>query len=111
MSGAPDMVRGQMTQDGSARRTSSDDRHITFRNCSTMTAAIRSTRIGGLNETIAVMQYTGGTTGLPKGAMLTHANLSAACCQYVESTRTRTAGLDEGKERVLACCRPSTFMR
>ena len=26
---------------------------------------------------IAVFQYTGGTTGVPKGAMLTHANLSA----------------------------------
>ncbi|NVK33089.1 MAG: long-chain fatty acid--CoA ligase [Rhodobacteraceae bacterium] len=29
------------------------------------------------HETIAVLQYTGGTTGTPKGAMLTHANLSA----------------------------------
>ena len=28
-------------------------------------------------EDIAVLQYTGGTTGTPKGAMLTHANLSA----------------------------------
>ncbi|MDB4894873.1 MAG: long-chain fatty acid--CoA ligase, partial [Firmicutes bacterium] len=26
---------------------------------------------------VAVLQYTGGTTGLPKGAMLTHANLVA----------------------------------
>jgi long-chain acyl-CoA synthetase len=27
---------------------------------------------------IALLQYTGGTTGLPKGAMLTHGNLTAA---------------------------------
>jgi len=31
---------------------------------------------------IALLQYTGGTTGKPKGAMLTHTNLSAACSIY-----------------------------
>ncbi|MGY5877075.1 MAG: long-chain fatty acid--CoA ligase [Candidatus Thorarchaeota archaeon] len=30
-------------------------------------------------ETIAVLQYTGGTSGLPKGAMLTHYNLVSNC--------------------------------
>lgn len=30
---------------------------------------------------VAVLQYTGGTTGVPKGAMLTHANLSANAAQ------------------------------
>lgn len=30
-------------------------------------------------EDIAVLQYTGGTTGLPKGAMLTHYNLVSNC--------------------------------
>lgn len=33
-------------------------------------------------EHLALLQYTGGTTGLPKGAMLTHANLSAAVSSY-----------------------------
>jgi long-chain acyl-CoA synthetase len=31
---------------------------------------------------VALLQYTGGTTGTPKGAMLTHGNLSAACAIY-----------------------------
>lgn len=33
-----------------------------------------------LND-LAVLQYTGGTTGIPKAAMLTHANLAANCTQ------------------------------
>ena len=31
---------------------------------------------GPLEDEVAVLQYTGGTTGEPKGAMLTHANFS-----------------------------------
>lgn len=31
---------------------------------------------------VALLQYTGGTTGLPKGAMLTHANMIAAIHSY-----------------------------
>ena len=33
---------------------------------------------------VAVLQYTGGTTGEPKAAMLTHANLTANCAQMGE---------------------------
>lgn len=32
-------------------------------------------------DDVAVLQYTGGTTGVPKGAMLTHANLTANSMQ------------------------------
>ena len=33
------------------------------------------------DEDVAVLQYTGGTTGVPKGAMLTHANIFANVVQ------------------------------
>jgi long-chain acyl-CoA synthetase len=52
-------------------------------------------------ETIAVLQYTGGTTGLPKGAMLTHANLTAATSQYIETTKLEPPVLIPGEERAL----------
>ena len=39
-------------------------------------------------EDIAVLQYTGGTTGLPKGAMLTHYNLVSNCFQVYEWTKS-----------------------
>ncbi|MEM2534359.1 MAG: AMP-binding protein, partial [Candidatus Nezhaarchaeales archaeon] len=51
-------------------------------------------------EDIAVLQYTGGTTGLPKAAMLTHMNLVANAYQCYEWMRA--AGLKEGEEVGLA---------
>src|SRR3954468_13812002 len=33
-------------------------------------------------EDVALLQYTGGTTGLPKGAMLSHGNLTSAVSIY-----------------------------
>ena len=48
-------------------------------------------------EDVAVLQYTGGTTGTPKAAMLTHANLQANAQQI----NTWSTGLIQGQERVL----------
>jgi long-chain acyl-CoA synthetase len=39
-------------------------------------------------EDVAVLQYTGGTTGLPKGAMLTHYNIVANAFQIAPITLT-----------------------
>jgi len=47
---------------------------------------------------IAVLQYTGGTTGTPKGAMLTHANLYA----NAEQVRAWAQTIEPGRERFLA---------
>lgn len=41
------------------------------------------------SEDVAVLQYTGGTTGLPKGAMLTHGSLVANCLQMAEHDHAR----------------------
>ena len=43
-------------------------------------------------EDLAVLQYTGGTTGVSKGAMLSHANLVSNCLQGCE--RINQAGND-----------------
>ncbi len=47
---------------------------------------------------IAFLQYTGGTTGVSKGAVLTHKNIVANMLQIVEWMRPL---LEEGKETVL----------
>ena len=49
-------------------------------------------------QDIALLQYTGGTTGTPKGAVLTHRNLRANAAQG----RAWMPGLKDGKETVYA---------
>ncbi|MGP5202211.1 AMP-binding protein [Psychrobacter aquimaris] len=47
-------------------------------------------------EDLALLQYTGGTTGKPKGAMLTHYNVMANVCQcYAMFGRAIEAGRSE----------------
>ena len=51
-------------------------------------------------EDIAVLQYTGGTTGQPKGAMLTHANLTVNAAQ-LRAWVDPSGILRDGVERVI----------
>ena len=53
---------------------------------------------------IAVLQYTGGTTGLPKGAILTHANLTAATSIY--ETWFNGQNLSKPREDRVICVLP-----
>ena len=50
-----------------------------------------------VREDIALLQYTGGTTGVPKGAMLTHANLSINILQK----KMWAPELEDGKEIIM----------
>lgn len=51
-----------------------------------------STPINDPAETLIALQYTGGTTGTPKGAMLTHTNFNANAMQITEALK---AGLNK----------------
>ncbi len=48
-------------------------------------------------DDVAVLQYTGGTTGIPKGAMLTHANLVSNCAMML----AHFGGMVEEQQRTL----------
>ncbi len=50
-------------------------------------------------EDMAVLQYTGGTTGVAKGAMLTHRNLIA---NMLQAQAIMASNLDEGSETIVA---------
>jgi long-chain acyl-CoA synthetase len=78
-----------------------DAHHVPFSGLLENDGHYQTYPLGDLTEAIAVLQYTGGTTGLPKGAMITHANLTAANGQYWESTQGEPKILAEGVERFL----------
>ncbi len=98
---APGPVKAYMTAAGMMSEVKYDERRIAFRDLLDNDGRFEAHPLGDLNDAVAVIAYTGGTTGSPKGAMLTHANLTAACAQYAETARAETAELEEGTERIL----------
>lgn len=95
--GAPGPVAAHMKAAGMLADVPADDRHVAFADLIANDGRYEVYPLGDLTEALAVIQYTGGTTGAPKGAMLSHANLTAACMQYVETSVV----IEKGKERVL----------
>jgi long-chain acyl-CoA synthetase len=101
MAPAPASVRAQMAAAGMLAELKRDDRHVAFRDLIDNDGRYEAYPLGALADELAVIQYTGGTTGSPKGAMLTHANLTAACSLYAEVTTRAEEGMRVGEERVL----------
>ncbi len=63
-------------------RIARDAHHVSFAELTAERAAFPPVVVDPVAD-IAVLQYTGGTTGMPKGAMLTHANITANAEQIV----------------------------
>ncbi len=73
-----------------------DEAHVTYDSLIDNDGACDAVEIDPVQD-VAVLQYTGGTTGRPKGAMLSHANVSA----NMEQMRTFFHTAELGKERIL----------
>ena len=58
-----------------------DGQHMRFEDLVANDGKYRTVKIDPLS-TVALLQYTGGTTGTPKGAMLSHAAITAADAMY-----------------------------
>lgn len=81
---------------GDLARVPADDRHVPFARLIDNDGAPAPVAIDPA-EDLAVLQYTGGTTGVPKGAMLTHANLTA----NTDQVRHWFVGMRPGEESLL----------
>lgn len=78
-----------------------DGRHLRWKKLLDNSGGVAKPVIGDPKEEVAVLQYTGGTTGQAKAAMLTHANLTAAMEQSRLWTEAGPNTLEEGKEKIL----------
>ncbi len=79
-----------------------DDQHMRYKDLIANDGRYEPVAVADPWDEVAVLQYTGGTTGVPKGAMLTHANLIAATeslSQYLGGDRP---ALVDGEEKILA---------
>ena len=99
MSAQPETTCATMNKNGLLALVEWDDAHLAFARLLDNDGVFSVYPFRDPATTLAVLQYTGGTTGVPKGAMLTHGNLIAATAQF------RSIGepgvIEEGQERLL----------
>ncbi|AIA75583.1 long-chain fatty acid--CoA ligase [Halomonas campaniensis] len=72
---------------------------VGFRDALKKGASLHHTEVQRTMDDVAALQYTGGTTGMPKGAMLTHRNLVANMLQACAAIGEH---LTDGEELVIA---------
>ena len=92
----PKSVLFPLLKRGEIARVPDDDRHVAFAKLLDNDGAGEPAAIDPRAD-IAVLQYTGGTTGVSKGAMLTHANLHA----NVHQALMWSPDLVPGEERMM----------
>ena len=101
MSAQPGAVRQQLAQANQLAEVLWDERHLRFDQLLDNDGDFTAVPMGDPADTLAVLQYTGGTTGLPKGAMLTHANLTSAVGQFAATASGDVRVLTPGHDRIL----------
>ena len=81
---------------GEIADVAADDMHVPFRQLVAPQAPCPPVAIRP-DDDVAVLQYTGGTTGVSKGAMLTHANIST----NIQQALLWNQDLQPGRERMM----------
>ncbi len=101
MSAQPDAVRAQLLATQQLSPVLWDAQHCSFEQLLANDGRLQPVALADPADALAVLQYTGGTTGQPKGAMLTHANLTSAIGQFAATTCGDVRVLTPGADRIL----------